>query len=83
MCPYISLGSVHETPPIKIQVRNRRRQERQNEDDGIWAGALGHVALAAAGLSAVVATSAATFSVVKWVGAAYLVWLGLAALRGT
>ena len=49
---------------------------------GIWAGALGHVALAAAGLSAVVATSAATFSVVKWVGAAYLVWLGLAALRG-
>jgi threonine/homoserine/homoserine lactone efflux protein len=48
---------------------------------GIWAGAFGHVLLAAAGLSAIIATSALAFSIVKWVGAAYLIWLGIAALR--
>lgn len=34
-----------------------------------------------AGLGALVATSAALFSVLKWVGAAYLVWMGLKLLR--
>lgn len=48
---------------------------------GIWSGTLIHVLFAALGLSAVLATSAAAFSVVKWVGAAYLIWLGIQALR--
>jgi threonine/homoserine/homoserine lactone efflux protein len=48
---------------------------------GIWTGAFGHVLMAAAGLSAILATSALAFSVVKWAGAAYLVWLGIAAFR--
>ncbi len=48
---------------------------------GIWTGAFGHVLMAAAGLSAILATSAVAFSVVKWVGAAYLIWLGISALR--
>ena len=48
---------------------------------GIWAGAFGHVLLAAAGLSAILATSAVVFSLVKWAGAAYLIWLGIMALR--
>lgn len=48
---------------------------------GIWTGALGHVALAVAGLSAIVAASATAFAVVKWVGVAYLVWLGVQSLR--
>ncbi len=48
---------------------------------GIWTGAFGHVLMAAAGLSVVLATSAVAFSVVKWAGAAYLVWLGIQALR--
>lgn len=48
---------------------------------GIWAGAFGHVLMAAAGLSAILATSALAFSVVKWAGAAYLIWLGISALR--
>lgn len=48
---------------------------------GIWTGAFGHVLMAAAGLSAILATSALVFSAVKWAGAAYLVWLGIMALR--
>ena len=48
---------------------------------GIWAGAFIHVLLAAVGLSAILATSATAFTIVKWIGAAYLIWLGIQALR--
>jgi threonine/homoserine/homoserine lactone efflux protein len=44
---------------------------------GVGIGSLVHVAFAAVGLSALLASSAAAFSVVKWLGAAYLIWLGL------
>jgi len=49
---------------------------------GIWVGAMGHVMLAAFGLSAILAASATAFAVIKWAGAAYLVWMGLRALVG-
>ncbi len=48
---------------------------------GIWTGAFGHVLMAAAGLSVILATSAVAFAIVKWAGAAYLIWLGISALR--
>jgi threonine/homoserine/homoserine lactone efflux protein len=48
---------------------------------GVGAGCLVHVALAAVGLSALLAASATAFTLVKWVGAAYLVWVGLSMLR--
>ena len=48
---------------------------------GIWLGAFGHVMMAVLGLSSVLAASALAFSVVKWLGAAYLIWLGISALR--
>ncbi len=48
---------------------------------GIWTGAFGHVVMAATGLSVILATSAIAFSFVKWAGAAYLIWLGIKALR--
>jgi len=48
---------------------------------GIWTGACIHVLLAAFGLSAILAASAIAFSAIKWVGAVYLVWLGIQALR--
>jgi len=44
---------------------------------GVHAGALVHVAAAAAGLSAVLVASATAFRVVKYLGAAYLVYLGV------
>ena len=49
---------------------------------GVELGTLLHVVFAAAGLSAIVISSAAAFSVVKWLGAAYLVWLGLRQIFG-
>lgn len=48
---------------------------------GLWAGAFCHVVFAAIGLSAIVATSATAFSLVKWAGVAYLAFLGVSALR--
>lgn len=48
---------------------------------GLNIGTLMHAAAAALGLSALLATSALAFAVVKYVGAAYLIYLGIQALR--
>ena len=54
---------------------------------GVWAtlgiivGCLVHVAVAAVGLGALIAASATAFGVLKWLGALYLVYLGVRSWR--
>ena len=47
---------------------------------GIWSGAFLHVLFATLGLSAILVSSALAFTAVKWLGALYLIWLGIQAL---
>lgn len=49
---------------------------------GMAVGVLIHTTFAAVGLSALLAQSAAAFALVKYLGAAYLIYLGLRALLG-
>jgi threonine/homoserine/homoserine lactone efflux protein len=49
---------------------------------GVSAGILAHTIFAAIGLSAILAASALAFTTVKLIGAAYLIYLGVQALRG-
>jgi RhtB (resistance to homoserine/threonine) family protein len=49
---------------------------------GIGTGTLVHVLAAALGLSALLATSATAFTIIKYVGAAYLLYVGAGMLRG-
>jgi len=44
---------------------------------GITAGCFAHILAAALGVSALMAASATAFTLLKWAGAAYLVWVGL------
>lgn len=48
---------------------------------GVATGDLLAMSLSLAGLGALVATSAALFTLLKWIGAIYLVWLGIKLIR--
>lgn len=47
---------------------------------GIAAGDVFHTVMAMIGISAIIAASATLFSVIKYIGAAYLVYLGIRAI---
>jgi len=48
---------------------------------GIGAGCVIHATASALGLSAILATSATAFNIVKTLGAGYLVWIGIQSIR--
>lgn len=50
---------------------------------GIFTGCLFHICAAVFGLSAIIEQSVLLFSIIKYAGAAYLVWLGLRSLLKT
>jgi len=57
------------------------RREGIESSLGTFFGGLFHVFAAALGVSAILAASAVAFHTVKYVGAAYLVWLGIRMIR--
>ena len=57
------------------------RREGLHSSLGTFLGGMFHVFAAAAGVSAVLATSALAFHSIKYCGAAYLVWLGIRMIR--
>lgn len=57
------------------------RREGVLSSFGTFAGGLVHVAAAALGLSAILMASATAFTVVKYAGAAYLIWIGVTMIR--
>ena len=48
---------------------------------GIMSGVLIHILFASLGLSVILATSSLAFSILKYAGAGYLVWIGIGFLR--
>ena len=48
---------------------------------GIGAGTLVHILAATLGLSAILASSQAAFNLIKWAGAAYLLWIAFSLVR--
>ena len=48
---------------------------------GVGAGALVHILAAVLGLSAILASSQTAFNALKWIGAAYLLWIAIGLLR--
>lgn len=62
---------------IVVQSAEQGRRAGLASVAGIHVGSLMHVAAATAGLSALIVASAVAFSVVKFAGAAYLVYLGV------
>jgi threonine/homoserine/homoserine lactone efflux protein len=50
---------------------------------GVGAGAFVHISAAAVGIAALIVASAYAFTVLKWLGAIYLLYVGLELLRGS
>lgn len=50
---------------------------------GICSGLFVHATLSAVGVSAILLQSAQAFQVMKWIGAAYLIWLGINGIRAS
>jgi len=48
---------------------------------GVGTGALVHILAAVLGLSAILASSQAAFNAIKWIGAAYLLWIAFSLIR--
>src|SRR5687768_3188659 len=71
-------------PAVLYIVARSLAQGRRSGLASVGAVAVGNLAnavAAALGLAALFAVSSLAFTVVKWAGAAYLVWLGIQALR--
>ena len=67
--------------PVLSYALSKGRSVAVASATGVAAGDLAAMTASLLGLGALVLASATLFSVLKWVGAAYLVWLGIKLLR--
>ena len=77
----LTLSSGPDIAFVLAQCAKRGRQAGFLAMYGIWTGAFFHVFLAAFGLSAILASSAIAFTLVKFTGAGYLIWLAVQSFR--
>jgi threonine/homoserine/homoserine lactone efflux protein len=68
---------------ISSQALAARRRGAALATIGVCTGYLIHALLATLGLAAIIAASAPLFELIRWMGAAYLVYLGLKLLRSS
>ena len=86
-CSFLALAAVLTLTPGADTMLTVRNALARGAAGGLWtaagicSGFLVQPVLAALGLSAVLVSSALAFNLVKWAGAAYLLWLGLQSLR--
>lgn len=79
-----TLGMVSPGPDFFLIVKNAARYSRRTALStvaGILAGIATHMAYCVAGLAVVIQTTPWLFSALKYAGAAYLIWIGIQALR--
>lgn len=79
-----TLGMISPGPDFFLIVKNAARYSRRTALStvaGILAGIATHMAYCVAGLAVVIQTTPWVFSTLKYAGAAYLIWIGLQALR--
>ncbi|MGM3160713.1 LysE family translocator [Dickeya undicola] len=79
-----ALGMISPGPDFFLVIKNAVRYPRlaaMMTAVGVIAGVATHMAYCVAGLAVVITTTPWLFSLLKYVGAAYLIWLGIQALR--
>ncbi len=79
-----TLGMLSPGPDFFLVVKNAARYSRKTAlitTVGILCGIATHMAYCVAGLAVVIATTPWLFSALKYAGAAYLMWIGLQAIR--
>lgn len=79
-----ALGMISPGPDFFLVIKNAVRYPRlaaMMTAVGVIAGVATHMAYCVAGLAVVITTTPWLFSLLKYVGAVYLIWLGIQALR--
>ncbi|WKV49666.1 MULTISPECIES: LysE family translocator [Dickeya] len=79
-----ALGMISPGPDFFLVIKNAVRYPRlaaMMTAVGVIAGVATHMAYCVAGLAVVITTTPWLFNLLKYVGAAYLIWLGIQALR--
>jgi len=82
-CTILNIAPGPDTMYIMSKTIAHGRRAGLLSSVGVCSGAMVHASIAGLGLSAVLATSPGAFNAIKWVGAIYLIYLGLMTIAAT